>query len=133
MNRLKFLETLLVLPVGIFLVHCSSDNSSSNTATGGTGNTDPDAPGADPSKSGTSTVYTSSVTGGHHHTFSIDDADVATPPAAGLNGSTSTDAGHSHSVTISQDQLAQVGMGQSVKVTTNASSHTHVFTFLKIG
>ncbi len=78
-------------------------------------------------------VYSSSTTQQHFHTFSFDDASVATPPAAGVSGDTSVDSEHSHTVAISADQLTQVSMGQSVEVTTGvAGAHTHVFTFTKI-
>lgn len=136
MNRLKFLETLLVLPAGVFLVHCSSDSSSGygsyGSYGGGTGAA-ADSPAAAPTKSGAQDVYTSSVAGGHHHTFSIDDGAFSSPPASGVTGDSSVDSGHSHAVTVSADQLAQVGMGQTLKVaSTSVGGHSHVFTFLKI-
>ena len=144
MDRKQFLGTLFALPVGIFLVHCSSDSSPSSSSTGGTGGgaaasagsgaSDPNAPAAAPTQSAGMDVYTSSTNSSHHHTFTLDDMSITSPPAAGVSGDSSTDGGHSHTVAISADQLTSVGMGESVEITSGvASSHTHVFTFVKIG
>jgi hypothetical protein len=123
MNRQTFLETLLILPVGVFLVRCSSSGSSTSS----------DAPAAPASKSGTQDVYSSSNAQSHFHTFSLDDASLMAPPAAGVSGDTSSEQAHTHSVSISSDQLQQVSTGQSVMVTTSSNSgHTHVFTFVKV-
>ena len=100
----------------------------------GTSN-DPNAPAAPPMKSGTQNVYTSNDTGSplHSHTFGIDDMSFTTPPSAGIMGDTSNATGHTHSVSITMAQLAQVATGQSVMVTTtNVYNHVHVFTFVKI-
>jgi hypothetical protein len=146
MDRKQFLGTLFVLPVGVFLVHCSSDSGSKSTASAGTGGAadtgsgggdaggaDPNAPAAAPTQSQGMDVYTSSTVGNHHHTFTFDDSDIATPPADGVSGDSSTDSMHSHTVAISSDQLAMVAAGDSVEVTSGvAGSHTHVFTFVKI-
>jgi len=126
MDRKMFLGTLIALPVGLFLVSCSSSNNSGSSGS---------APAAPPSKSGTLTTYTSSNDGSptHSHTFSIDDSSFTTPPSAGISGDTSNSAGHTHSVSISMAGLQQVGMGESVMVTTsNVSAHTHDFTFVKV-
>ena len=134
MDRKQFLGTLLVLPVGIFLVNCSSsDDSSSNNASSGASGTDPNAPAAPPTQSNGMDVYTSSTNSQHNHTFTFDDSSITTPPTAGVSGDTSDVGSHTHTVAISMDQLTQVGAGQSVQVTTGvAAGHTHVFTFVKI-
>ena len=141
MDRKQFLGTLFALPIGIFLVHCSSDASSSGSSTGGAtasggsgGGADANPPAAAPTQSSGMDVYTSSTNSSHHHTFTLDDMDLSSPPAAGVSGDTSTDGMHSHTVDISADQLTSVGMGESVEITSGvAGSHTHVFTFVKIG
>ena len=126
MNRQTFLETLLILPIGVFLVRCSSSDSGTS---GGAG-----SPAAPPSKSGTQTSYTSSNEQSHFHTFSLDDASLTAPPAAGVSGDTSSAQSHTHSVSISSDQLQRVATGQSLMVTTSSTSgHAHVFTFVKVG
>jgi len=140
MDRKQFLGTLLVLPAGVFLVHCSSDSSpTTNTTggttgtTGGTTGTDPDAPAAAPTRSGTMVVYTSSTNSSHHHTFMLDDAQIASPPAEGVSGDSSNDGMHTHTVEISAAELAEIANGDTVQVTSgNTGSHTHVFTFEKI-
>lgn len=119
-DRRTFLGTLVVLPVGVFLVHCGSSSGS-------------DDPGAPPVKSGTQAIYTSSVVQDHDHTFAVDLAAFMTPPANGISGDTSNNQGHTHSVSISMADLQQVEAGQSVKVTTSSTGHTHVFTFVKVG
>ncbi|HEX3851158.1 MAG TPA: hypothetical protein VHW01_09340, partial [Polyangiaceae bacterium] len=84
-------------------------------------------------QSGGMDIYTSSTVSAHAHTFSLDDTATSAPPAAGVNGDSSTDEGHSHTVAISMDQLQQVSTGSSVEVTSgSAVGHTHVFTFVKI-
>jgi hypothetical protein len=120
-SRRSLIGALVALPVGLFVVHCSSNDSSGDTS-----------PGAPPQRVGTQTIYTSSNTSGHTHTFAIDDASLTAPPAAGLSGPTSVDSGHSHDVTVPMASLQQIAAGQSVQVTTSGGSHTHVFTFVKI-
>jgi hypothetical protein len=119
-GRRAFAVSLLTLPFGLFLVHCSSDTASGDTA------------GAPPTKSGNQIVYTSSNADGHSHTFSLDVAALSSPPSAGVSGQTSA-SGHTHSVSITAAQLQTINAGQSVSVTTgNAAGHVHVFTFIKI-
>jgi hypothetical protein len=78
-------------------------------------------------------VYTSSTVSAHSHTFSLDDAAISAPPAAGVSGDSSVAQGHSHTVAISMAQLQQVSTGSSVQVTSgDEGGHTHVFTFVKI-
>ncbi len=124
MDRKQFLGTLFVLPIGIFLVHCSSSGSASGDST---------APAAPPTQSNGMDVYSSSTVEQHFHTFSLDDASISTPPSGGVMGNTSIDSDHSHTVAISADQLTQMSMGQSVDITSGVTeSHTHLFTFTKI-
>jgi hypothetical protein len=133
MDRKQFLGTLVALPIGIFLVHCSSDSSPAAANAGGDSSQNPNPPGAAPTDSGGQSVYTSSITGGHDHTFTIDDTSFTAPPDAGVSGDTSTDSSHSHSVSVTSAQLASVETGDSVSVTTGvAGGHTHVFTFVKV-
>ena len=122
--RRAFVETLLVLPAGVFLVRCSSSSSSGNT---------PPAPGAEPTVSGSQALYTSSVNQDHTHTFGVPLVDFVSPPSGGLSGETSLNASHTHQVTIQMDRLQKMETGSSVAITTtNVSGHTHVFTFVKL-
>ena len=121
--RRDFLGTLLVLPAGLFLVHCSS-SSSNNT---------PPAPAANPTVSGSQAIFTSSTAQEHFHTFGIPLTDFINPPSNGLSGTTSLSANHTHQVSISMSEFADMQTGSSVAVTTtNVSGHTHVFTFIKL-
>lgn len=137
MNRQAFLETLLILPVGVFLVRCSSSGTGYSSPSGPSGTSGSsatsDPPAAPPSKSGTQDIYSSSNVQSHFHTFTLDDGALTAPPAAGVSGDSGTALSHTHSVTISSDQLQQVATGQSVMVTTSSTGgHTHVFTFVKV-
>ncbi len=126
MNRQKFLGTLFVLPIGVFLVHCGSSGSG--------GSSDTNAPAAPPTMSGTQDVYSSSMAQSHFHTFMVEDMSFTAPPASGVSGDTGSAMSHTHTVSISSAQLQQVAMGQSIEVTTSSvSSHTHTFTFMKVG
>jgi hypothetical protein len=133
MERKEFLSTLMVLSLGVFQVSCSSDSDpGTNTTAADTGN-DPDVPAAPPKRSGSTVVYTCSTVGQHHHTFVLEDSALATPPPTGINADSSTDGMHSHTVTISAAELADIAKGGSVEVTSgDAGSHTHVFTFTKL-
>jgi hypothetical protein len=119
MSRRGVVGALVALPAGLFLVHCSSNNDTA-------------AAGAAPQHVGTQTIYTSSSTGGHTHTFTIADSAITSPPPAGLSGPTSTDAGHSHDVAMPMATLQQMAAGQSVDIATTGGSHTHTFTFTKV-
>lgn len=138
MDRKHFLGTLLALPVGIFLVNCSSSDDSSSTPSGSAGSSgstgaSANTPAAAPTQSGGMDIYTSSTNSQHSHTFTLDDSAITSPPTAGVSGDSSDVGMHTHTVAISMDQLTQVGMGQSVEVTSGvAGGHTHVFTFVKI-
>jgi hypothetical protein len=133
MDRKEFLNTMLVLPAGVFLVHCSDDSDKSTKNTAGASGNDPDAPAAEPTRSGDTVVYTCSTVGQHHHTFVLADSVLVTLPAAGIDGDSSTDGMHSHTVTITADELSDIANGDSVRVISgDGGSHTHVFTFTRI-
>ena len=131
MQRRDFLRlmagTVVILPVGTFLVGCGESADEYGPASGA------DAPAAAPRASGTSNVYSSSNTDGHFHELTLAAAMLTAPPAAGFSGSTALSVAHQHSVTISMAQLAEVETGGTVKVTTGAETgHTHVFTLVKV-
>jgi hypothetical protein len=73
----------------------------------------------------------STVNSGHSHTLCVPSTDLASPPVGGFTY-TSSAAGanqHTHDVTLSQIQLAQIAAGQLVTVTSAESlGHTHDFT-----
>ena len=113
--------TLVALPAGLFLISCGSETPNG------------DNPAAPPEKKGTQIVYTSNIVDEHSHTFGLDMSALVMPPAAGVSGSTSSDSGHTHALSISAEQLQSVSSGQSVKVTVqSASGHTHVLTLVNV-
>ena len=128
--RRTFVEGLLVLPCGVFLMGCGSnggENSNAPNAPQG------DAPAEPPTVSDSQVVYTSSQNGAHSHTFAIALGDLAAPPSDGVGGETSENGGHTHRVSVSMAALQNVQAGQSVRVTTSSNAgHTHVFTFVKV-
>jgi hypothetical protein len=129
MNRRDFVERLLVLPMGVFLLRCSS----SSTATYSTAGAGSDVPGAPPAVVGQNAVYTSSNVEAHVHTFAINLGDFVDPPDDGLNGETSEDQQHTHTVSVSNLNLKSVQNGNTLKITTSSNfGHTHVFTFVRV-
>jgi len=132
MSRRVFAEGLVLLPMGLFLVHCSG--SDDNSGSSNNNNPPPQQTGGSPGQTGRRITYTSSVVASHAHTFSINSDDFTTPPSGGDSGSTSQSAGHHHQVSVTSDQLASIGAGQSITVTTSlVEDHTHDFTFTKMG
>jgi hypothetical protein len=78
----------------------------------------------------TDVTVTSLCTSNHVHTFDISTADLQSPPADGLTGSTSTYEGHKHAIALSQADLASLHAGGTVEVISGASDgHTHLFKF----
>jgi hypothetical protein len=68
----------------------------------------------------------------HIHTFSILKSTLSNPPAAGITDSTSNSSGHTHSLTLSQQQLTDIDAATSVTGTTERDSgdtHAHGFDF----
>ncbi len=74
---------------------------------------------------------TSTVTNNHTHTLCTLTSDLTNPPAAGVSYTTSTNAGHNHTVMLSQAQLQSIESGMSVTVTTS-SPFPHNFTISKM-
>jgi len=83
----------------------------------------------------TSKAFTSSSDNGHSHTFTIQNAEVQSPSAAGISGNTSSSGGHSHTFAMTQAQLQSVMGGASVVITSGISNvggnHAHNFTIIK--
>ena len=84
---------------------------------------------------GDSHVFTSTSVNSHTHTVTIDKIVVTTPPAAGIDETTSSNSGHTHSFAMTQAELTTVNGGTAVTVTTGNSdvggAHTHQFTVSK--
>jgi hypothetical protein len=125
-DRRRFLRltmgTVVVLPAGRFLIACAGDGGDAALT-----------PAAAPMMDGSQIVYTSTVSGSHSHTFHLDAAMLATPPAAGVSGATDA-ASHTHTVSLTMADLAAAGAGQTVKITTgDTSGHTHELWLMKVG
>jgi hypothetical protein len=128
MDRREFVNLTVgsVIAVGgsLFLVTCGSSGGTSVD----------NSPAAPPTQSGTTITYTTSNVSAHFHTFGVDVSAFSSPPAAGVSGSTSTDAGHMHTVAISMADLQNVEGGQTVLVTTGSTDgHMHVLTLVQVG
>ena len=129
LERRQFLRitvgSILILPVGRFLVACGAEAEDPQTPS--------DNAAAPPRADGSSIVFSSSSNEAHFHTFVLEMALMATPPAGGVSGDTASVGGHSHSLSVSMEQLASAAAGTAVKVTTsNSTGHTHVVTFIKL-
>jgi hypothetical protein len=115
--------------MGLFLLRCSNDDNGGGTPAPVAS---PGQPGA-PTRSGSATVYTSSVTQEHTHTATIEDDSYSTPPAGGLSSTTSVNQGHDHPLFVSAEDLLRVNIGETISIVTGVSTgHTHTFTLLKI-
>jgi hypothetical protein len=80
---------------------------------------------------GASPTYTSDRVLEHDHTLVIPGGDVELPPADGMTYVTSLSEGHTHSVTLTHDQLQSLWEGVSFEVTSGSadlpSPHVHHF------
>jgi hypothetical protein len=82
--------------------------------------------------SGGTTIFTvdPAGVGPHIHSFSIPNSTLQMPPAGGFTASTTSNSGHSHSITLTQADLMDIEAGMAVSdSTTIASAHLHAFTF----
>lgn len=85
-----------------------------------------------PTTPGTSKTFSSSTESGHSHTVSIARTEIDSPPPGGFSRETASASGHTHTFTISMAELTTVSGGGSVTVTTSVtSSHSHAFTISK--
>ncbi len=84
---------------------------------------------------GTEKTFESTLNNGHTHAVTITQADVQSPPAAGISLVTSMDSGHTHTFDMTQAQLMTLNGGTAVTVTTGVSdvtgAHTHDFALTK--
>jgi hypothetical protein len=106
---------LLLVPVAGAAAGCGSSSSGSSG----------------PSGSCDGIEDTSTVTNNHTHTLCTLTSDLTNPPTAGVTYTTSTNAGHNHTVMLSQAQLQSIESGGSVTVTTS-SPYPHNFTISKM-
>lgn len=75
----------------------------------------------------------SSSTGGHSHTLFVNSKDASFPPEEGVTLISEVTADHSHSVVLTQENLEQIAMGQTVTVeSSEEGGHTHTFEIRKV-
>jgi hypothetical protein len=84
------------------------------------------------------TTYTSAIVEGHQHTIVLLNADVETPPAAGVICTSSTSLDHIHQVTLTFQQLETIKNGGQVIALSSTStnpttgySHSHDWTIVR--
>jgi hypothetical protein len=143
MDRREFLRggasTLLVLPLGTFLLQCGDDDDNTTpapTPATTTNPTQPDTspPDAPPRIEDGNIIYTSSRTNLHSHSFPIPTGTFGAPPPQGISGNTTIAQAHVHTLTLSQTDLQRAANGETVKVPTSTEvGHLHVFTIVRVG
>ena len=113
---------LLLVPIA---ARCTSSNNNPSTGPDNTGGCD----GID---------STSTVNDAHDHMVCVPTTDLTNPPQGGARYTTTNDGGHTHSVTLTQAQLASIESGDDVTVTTSSNvdpynnvAHTHAFMITK--
>ncbi len=68
----------------------------------------------------------------HTHFVCVSTADLTNPPAGGQTYTTTNVQGHAHSITLTAAQLMSIASGQSVMVTTTTDAgHSHDVTLSK--
>jgi hypothetical protein len=68
----------------------------------------------------------------HFHNLTVYKSDVTNPPAAGVTRETTSVNGHTHTFTMTHDELAMLNNGQVINHTTSdTNSHHHLFTISK--
>lgn len=131
MDRRAFLRhsgaTLLVLPFGMFLVHCKEDGGEGNAEA------DPTPPDTAPRSLGSNIIFTSNAMDGHSHSFTVARASIETPPTGGAFGFTTATKNHSHKLEITEEALRRASEGEISKIVTSKDmDHTHTFTIIKV-
>jgi hypothetical protein len=77
-------------------------------------------------------AFSSSIVEGHSHSVTVRRTDVETPPANGVNYTSTSNSGHTHTVTLTQAQLQDLKNGTAVSVTDSLSSgHSHQYQITK--
>jgi hypothetical protein len=109
-------SVLLILPAG--------------WATAGCGGSSSPAAAGSPGGAATGLRFISDTMGGHTHDFTIAMADFAEPPPSGISGETTVTLAHTHTVSLTADELSLIEAGQAVsKETAIVDGHQHNFKF----
>lgn len=117
MNRREFLRTfgtaMVAAPATLYLTGCGGDDSAAPASVDGFS-------------------IQSTVVNGHSHNVVVKNADLASPPAAGVRY-TSDGLGHTHMITLTQQQLVDINEGRAVSVDSDADNtgHSHAWNIIK--
>lgn len=80
----------------------------------------------------TNHTFTSSSDTGHTHSVTMARSEIDSPPSGGISRQTTSNSGHTHTFTMTQAQLTTVQGGGTVSTTTSSdASHTHTFSISK--
>jgi hypothetical protein len=130
-TRRQFLTQATVTLLLVPLTECAS-SSPPAASTGDDGGASPDAAACD----GVHT--TSSNVSEHTHTLCVPQSDLSSPPGQGATYTSSSsldplnDENHTHTITLSAQQLLSIETGAQVVVTSSVSdSHTHQFAIVR--
>jgi hypothetical protein len=126
LTRRELLTILVMVPVVGESLACSSSNGSPSSTT----NPEVSSAGPDDASACEGSFETSTVTNNHTHALCVPTTDLTAPPSEGVIYTTSFDAGHDHTVTLTQAQLQSIEAGTAVTVTTS-SPYPHNFTIAK--
>jgi hypothetical protein len=90
------------------------------------------SPSDGPGNSCAGTAPLSTVNEGHTHSVCVPTSDMTSPPATGVTYTSSNDGSHTHTITLTAEQLSSIASGQSVAVTSTSDvdpktqmAHTH--------
>jgi hypothetical protein len=92
-----------------------------------------EADASDVGDDATTLSFTSSTDAGHSHSFTLSVTELEMPPAAGVTSDTSPSGGHTHSVSLGVAELEAIRDGQTVTKTSSVSGgHAHTFVFRRV-
>lgn len=80
----------------------------------------------------TNHTFVSSSDSGHTHSVTMARSEIDSPPSGGVSRQTTSNSGHTHTFTMTQAQMMTVRGGGTVSTTTSSdAAHTHTFSISK--
>lgn len=77
---------------------------------------------------GSSFSITSTSDSGHSHTVTLSSNNVDDPPSGDVSLKTTVNSGHTHTITLMQSDYESLAAGKTIiKTSTNDSGHSHTF------
>lgn len=123
MTRKEFLGTTFSGILGGILVMMGFGCSSPTSPSDG---------GGDGTQDENEKAFQSTTAEGHAHSVTIQRSEIENPPENGISRSTSVSGGHSHTFSMTQQQLQNVRAGETVRVTDSVvSGHSHEYQISK--